>query len=52
MMDIKQSIEEIRENICDNFCKYRDTADENFECEAIRNDTGCPLDRLDLCMNK
>ena len=41
-----QIIEEVSENICDNFCKYRDTCDENCECEWIRNGNECPLDRL------
>lgn len=43
---VTRLIEEVAENICDNFCKYRDTADENFECEHIRNGGECPLDKL------
>jgi len=39
-------IEEIRENICDNFCEYRDTCDDNCECEWIRQGNDCPLDAL------
>lgn len=30
--NVKKIIEETCENICDNFCKYRDTCDENCEC--------------------
>lgn len=38
-------LEEMVENICDNFCKYRETCDENAECEYMRNNEGkCPLD--------
>lgn len=43
---ITKQIEEITENICDNFCKYRDTCDENCECEWIRDSHDCPLDKL------
>lgn len=43
---ITKIIEQVTENICDNFCKYRDTCDENCECEWIRNGNDCPLERL------
>lgn len=39
-------IEETCETICDNFCKYRDTCDENCECDWIRQGNKCPLDNL------
>lgn len=39
-------IEEVCEDICDNYCKYRDTADEDCVCDAMRNGGKCPLDRL------
>ena len=39
-------IEEVCEDICDNYCKYRDTADEDCMCDAIREFGKCPLDRL------
>jgi hypothetical protein len=39
-------IEEVSEDICDNYCKYSDTADEDFLCDILRNGGNCPLDRL------
>lgn len=41
--DILQSV---AEDICDNYCKYRDTCDEDELCGIIRNGGTCPLDRL------
>ncbi len=41
-----QILQEISEDICDNYCKYRDTADEECLCAVIRNGGECPLDRL------
>lgn len=41
-----ETLEEITGDICDNFCKYRDTVDENCECEWIRQGKSCPLDRI------
>jgi len=38
-------IEEIQEDICDNYCKYRDTCDDNNECKIIREGKECPLDK-------
>lgn len=38
--------EEVAGDICDNFCKYRETCDENAECEWIRNGNKCPLDKI------
>lgn len=43
---ITKQLEDIRENICDNFCKYKTTCDENCECDWIREGNKCPLDRL------
>lgn len=43
---IKEIITEVSEDICDNYCKYRDTADDDFICDAIREKGSCPLDRL------
>lgn len=43
---IKNILQEISEDICDNYCKYRDTADEDFLCDVIRDGSPCPLDRL------
>ncbi len=39
-------IEQVCEDICDNYCMYRDTADEEGLCDVTRNDGRCPLDRL------
>ncbi len=46
MESITKQIETVAENICDNFCKYRDTCDENCECDWIREGNKCPLDAL------
>ncbi len=37
---------EVCSDICDNYCKYRDTVDEDGNCEAVRTGLRCPLDRL------
>lgn len=46
----KQSItsilQQIAEDICDNYCKYRDTCDEDALCDITRNGGDCPLDML------
>lgn len=43
---ISEIIEEVSGDICDNFCRYRNTADEEFLCDYIRDGKDCPLDRL------
>lgn len=43
---VTEQIEDIAGNICDNFCKYRETCDENCECEYIRQGNDCPLFEL------
>ena len=43
---IVEQLEEVREDICDNYCKYRETSDENLVCDAIRENGFCPLDLL------
>lgn len=43
---VGEIIKEVKEDICDNYCKYRDTADEDYLCDRIRNGDACPLDRL------
>lgn len=43
---VRQMLQEISEDICDNYCKYRDTADEECLCDVIRGGGECPLDRL------
>ena len=46
MDNVTKIIEEVREDICDNYCKYRDTCDETCECDITRDGGTCPLDRL------
>ena len=41
-----QIIEEVCETVCDDLCQYRDTADDDFICDYIREHGKCPLDRL------
>ena len=43
---VTKQIELIAEDICDNNCKYRETCDDNAECEVIRSGRKCPLDQL------
>lgn len=43
---ISDILQEVREDICDNYYKYRDTADEDYLCDKIRDGGECPLDRL------
>lgn len=45
-------VSDVAENICDNFCKYRETCDDNFECEYIRKYNKCPFDELYKEANK
>lgn len=45
-MSVTKIVLELQETICDNFCKYRNTVDENSECEWMRKGHKCPLDRL------
>ena len=44
--NIMEQLEEVIENICDNFCKYTETCDENAECQWIREGNTCPLDKI------
>lgn len=44
--DLQLFLEEICGIICDDFCKYRDSADEECLCDYIRDGKECPLDRL------
>lgn len=43
---IRQILQEVCEDICDNYCKYRETSDEEYLCDKIRGGGSCPLDRL------
>ena len=45
--EIEAVVVKVQANICDNFCKYRETADEDLVCEYMREHEGsCPLDEL------
>ena len=39
-------IEEVCEIVCDELCKYRDSTDENCECDYIKKNGTCPLSKL------
>ena len=39
-------IEEVAEDICMNYCRYRGTPDEDGLCDRIRDGSVCPLERL------
>lgn len=41
---ISSQLEELASVICDNFCKYAITCDENCECDWTRTGRDCPLD--------
>lgn len=43
---VTEILEEVCSDICDNYYKYRDTVDEDGNCEAMRAGIGCPLDKL------
>ena len=43
---IIQVLHDLAENICDNFCKYQETTDEEGNCDWIRNGGKCPLDKI------
>lgn len=43
---ITEILEEVREDICDNYCKYRGTVDEDCVCDIMRNGNTCLLDQL------
>lgn len=46
MISVTQIIEEVCEEVCDSLCKYRETADDNCECDYMREKGYCPLDKL------
>ena len=43
---VKEIIEETAEDICDNYCRYRETSDDDCLCAITRDGGSCPLDRL------
>lgn len=46
LASLREILREVSENICDNYCKYRETVDEECLCDVIRDGGSCPLDRL------
>ena len=44
--NIRVMLEELAEDICDNYCKYQETCDDNAECDIVRGGGSCPLDIL------
>lgn len=43
---VKEILLEVSEEICDNYCRFRDTVDGEYQCEVTRNGGTCPLDKL------
>ncbi len=43
---IGKILQEVSGDICNNYCKYRNTADEDCLCDVARDGGECPLDRL------
>lgn len=43
---VREVLTEVSEDICDNYCKFRNTGDEEHLCDVIREGKDCPLDRL------
>ena len=35
-------LREVCEDICDNYCKFRETVDEDCLCDVIREEGICP----------
>ena len=50
--EIRNAVQIFSEDICDNYCKYRDTADEDNICDAIREKGYCPLEALNFDIRK
>lgn len=44
--NVTQEIETVCELVCDKLCKYRETVDEEGECDYIREYGACPLSSL------
>lgn len=43
---VSEILREVCEDICDNYCKYRITGDEEHLCSLIKGGVSCPLDGL------
>lgn len=39
-------LEDVRDDICNNYCEYRNTVYEDGLCDKTRDGGSCPLDRL------
>ena len=39
-------LKETAADICNHFCKYSETSDENCGCDWINQGNPCPLDRI------
>ena len=46
LQDMTSILEEVCGDVCDNLCKYRDSVDDDFICDYIRENGTCPLDVL------
>lgn len=47
MKTINDVIREVTEEVCDNLCKYSDTSDDFGQCDYMRENGYCPLDKLE-----
>lgn len=45
MKSVTSIIYDVCEDICNNYCKYRETVDEDSICDLVREKGSCPLDR-------
>lgn len=43
---IPEMLEDMVAIVCDRLCKYRDTVDDDCECELIRKEGNCPLNKF------
>ena len=44
-MNLINRLDDMQSEVCDNLCKYRDTADADMICDYMREHEGsCPLD--------
>ena len=41
---ITEQLQALAENICENYCQYRGTVDDDALCDIIRDGGDCPLD--------
>ena len=43
---VEECREAVRDDICNNYCEYRNTMDEDGLCDKTRDGGSCPLDRM------